>query len=318
MGDAWQSRDDLRAAGWTDAAIDNAVRRGRLVAVTRGTLVPAESMHDIAIRCGAALSTQRADAAVSHRSAALMRSWPWLPATWSLDHAPIDITAARDDTSRSRRCGLNRRLGALPLEDVGLVDGLRVTSDARTAVDLARTEDGLLAVQLMDWLLTSERCTPEDFAAVTARMAGVPGVAKARAAIALARPGVDSPAETHVRLQAVDAGFPHPDTCLRIEEDGLLLARGDLGYRRWLIWIEYDSWEWHKDRGIFASDRSRDRWVTRRGWEGMRLTDNDMRSPRNWLTQLGQAIAEAPARIMAMDPRRSPEVAEAQALLRRA
>ncbi|HET6911128.1 MAG TPA: hypothetical protein VFH54_17500 [Mycobacteriales bacterium] len=317
MGELWNNRDGLRMAGWTNTEIDHALRAGRLVAVTRDALVPADALHDIKVRCGAALSTQREDAAGSHRSAALLHRWPWAPAAWSLDHLPADVTAARDDVTRSSRKGVNRRLAALPDEDVVQVDGLRITSHARTAVDLARTEDRLLAVQLMDWLLTRKLCTYADFAAVTARMVRVPGVAKARRAIALARPGVDSPAETTVRLQAVDAGLEHPDTCLRIEEDGHLLARGDLGYRKWLIWIEYDSWQWHKERGIFASDRARDRWLTRRGWECMRLTDDDVRSPRNWLTQLAQAIADAPDRIMAMDPRRSPEVAEAQALLRR-
>jgi very-short-patch-repair endonuclease len=82
----------------------------------------------------------------------------------------------------------------------------------------------------------------------------------------------------------------------------VLLARGDLGYWRWLIWIEYDGWEWHSSREKFGSDRHRDRWLNRRGWEVLRITDRDLANSRSWTDQLRRAIAEAPARISAMSP----------------
>lgn len=318
MNQPWQQRSALATAGWTEPQIDSARRRGRLLAVTRGVLLPAARAGDIKSRCGAALASQRADAAISHRTAAVVHDWPWAPAAWRLDDNAIDVTAARDDVSRSRREGLNRRIAALPPDDVVCVEGIRVTSMPRTLVDLARTESQVLAVQLMDWALTSGGWTADDLYAVTSRMVRVPNVTRARAAIALSRPGVDSPAETTARLQVVHAGLAHPDTCLRIEDDdGVLLARGDLGYWRWLIWIEYDGWETHRERGVFASDRARDRWLARRGWEGMRLTARDLAQPRNWLRQLDAAIRDAPARIAAMAPTRSPEVAAAQRLLAR-
>jgi hypothetical protein len=94
-----------------------------------------------------------------------------------------------------------------------------------------------------------------------------------------------------------------------------LLARGDLGYRRWLIWIEYDGFDVHSDREAFRGDRHRDRWLARRGWEVMRLSDRDLRSSQSFLEQLHGAINEAPARIAAMPRTRSPEVAAARAAL---
>jgi hypothetical protein len=294
--------------------VDSALRHGRLVSPTRGVLLPAEHAHDVQQRAAAALHTQRSDAAVSHRSAAALHAWPWIPAEWLLDES-VDVTVARDDTTRSSRRGLRRRIAAVPHAEVVEMSGLRVTSPARTAVDIARTEDQTLAVQLMDWLLTNEPCVMDDLQAVVARMVGLPAVRAARAAIVLARPGVDSPRETVARLQVVRAGLPVPDTCLRIEDDGVLLARGDLGYWRRLIWIEYDGWLWHRTRGVFASDRARDRWLIRRGWECFRLTDRDLAAPRNWLGQLAAAIQDAPARIAAMSPTRSPEAAEAHRLL---
>ena len=59
------------------------------------------------------------------------------------------------------------------------------------------------------------------------------------------------------------------------------------------------------------ADRPRARWLQRRGWNYMPFVDRDLANPstlcREWLA----AIADAPARIAALDPVRSPEVAAA-------
>lgn len=52
------------------------------------------------------------------------------------------------------------------------------------------------------------------------------------------RPGVDSPGETRTRLAIVDAGLPETDVRIELWDDGVGVVRGDLGYRRWLIWVE--------------------------------------------------------------------------------
>ena len=239
----------------------------------------------------------------------------WLPAAWRLTAEPIDVTAARDDLSRSARGGIRRRIADLPDADVVVVGGLRVTSPARTIVDLARTEPMLLALQLADGALRDEHCTAADLVAVCDRMVRVPNVRRARRVAELTRPGVDSPQETLVRRQIVDAGLPEPTPRLELHEDGRLLAAGDLGYWKWLIWLEYDGYEFHSERGMFGSDRSRDRWLGRRGWEVMRLHADDAARPTAYLRELEAAIRDAPARIAAMDPSRSPELAAAQQLL---
>jgi len=47
----------------------------------------------------------------------------------------------------------------------------------------------------------------------------------------------------------------------------------------------------------------------------MRLVDEDLQRPEALRREWRQAIADAPARIAALDPRRSPEIAEAQRLM---
>ena len=309
------TRAELRRDGWTDASIRSAMRRGDLVAITRGVLLPRDAADDHAARCAAALASQHPAAVVSHRSAAVLHAFRWLPPTWSLSTEPIDITAPRDDLTRSGRRGIRRRLAAVPDDDAVDRHGLRVSSAARTLVDLARTEPRLLAVQVADGALTDERCSPRALIDVCDRMVRVPGVRQARAVAGLARMGVDSPAETSARLHVVDAGLPEPDLRLELYERGRLAAVGDMGYWRWLIWIEYDGFAVHGQRQTFGTDRFRDRWLTRRGWEPMRLYADDLVRPAAFLRQLDASIREAPGRIAALDPRRSPEAAAAQALL---
>jgi hypothetical protein len=308
-------RAALRAAGLSDLAIDSKLRRGELVAVTKGALIPASLASSPLARCAAALSTQHPGAAVSHRTSAVIKKFRWIPATWLLDDQPIDVIAPPYDVSRSRRNGLNRRLAALPPEDVVTEHGLRITTAARTLIDLARTEPRWLVLQIADGALTDGFCEPADLTAVCERMTGLRDVRRARDIARLARVGVDSPRETTTRLLILDAGLPEPDVHLEIKEDELLLACGDLGYWRWLIWIEYDGFAEHGDQPSFGGDRFKDRWLHRRGWEPMRVSARDHADPADFLGQLAQAISEAPARIAALDPRRSPEVAAAQALL---
>jgi hypothetical protein len=312
----WVTPERLRASGWSRAQMRSATRKGEFTRDVRGLWLPSHAADDLYQRCARALATQREDAAISRQTAAVIRDFAWVPDAWAAPSCDIDITVARDDLSRSTRQGIDRRIADLPPEDVVIWRGLRVTSPARTAVDIARYEKSrLLAVQLLDGVLRFEHCSREDMVACITRMVRVPWVQRGRERIALAAEGVDSPPETTVRLYIVDAGLPSPDVNLRLSDGDVQLAQGDLGYWRWLIWIEYDGEEVHIPLRMDGKDQRKDRWLGRRGWEPFRLTHSDVKSPAGFLNELGAAIAEAPARVAALDPARSPEVARAHQLL---
>jgi hypothetical protein len=310
------TRADLRAAGWSDSAIHAAFRRGDFRQSVRGLWLPSDVADDLHQRCATALASQREDAAISRETAAVIHGFAWLPDEWTAQARDIDVTVARDDLTRSSRRGIDRRIADLPVEDVVIWRGLRVTSPARTAVDVARfVKSRLLAVQLLDGVLRFEHCTREEMQAVIDRMVRVPHVRRAAERLGLAREGVDSPPETTWRLRIVDAGLPCPDVNLKLFSGDIQLAQGDLGYWKWLIWIEYDGVDVHEPLRMDGKDQQKDRFLYRRGWEPFRLTKRDNAAPDGFLRELGVAIKEAPARIAAMDPARSPEVREAQALL---
>jgi hypothetical protein len=312
----WVTPDRLRSAGWSRAQMRAAIRGHEFSRDVRGLWLPSDAVDDLYQRCASALATQREDAAISHSTAAVISEFAWLPSEWSCATRDIDITVARDDLTRSSRRGINRRIAALPPDDVVLWRGLRVTSPARTAVDIARFEKSrLFAVQQLDGVLRFEHCTREEMQAVLSRMVRVPWVQRARDRVALAREGVDSPPETTLRLLIIDAEMPDPDVNLELFAGDLLLAQGDLGYWRWLIWIEYDGQEVHAPLRINGKDQRKDRWLSSRGWAPMRVTKDDVRSPGAFLRELGLAIQDAPARVAALDPARSPEIRQAQRLL---
>ena len=312
----WVTPEMLRAAGWSRAAQRTAIRQGEFTRDVRGIWLPAAAADDLYQRTASALATQRSDAAIARETAAVIHGFAWLPVAWADPTRKVGLTVARDDLTRSTRRGIDRRIADLPAEDVVLWRGLRVTSPARTAVDLARFEPSrLLAVQILDGVLRFGHCTREDMLAVTARMVRVPHVQRARERIGLAVEGVDSPPETTVRLVIVDAGLPIPDVNLRLFDRGVLIAQGDLGYWKWLIWIEYDGEDVHGPLRMDGKDQLKDRFLVRRGWEPFRLTKRDLRAPARFLRELEAAIADAPARIAALNPARSPEIRAAQALL---
>jgi hypothetical protein len=308
-------RVTLREQGVSESQIARAIRRGDLVATQRGVLVPARALAAYNVRCRAALTTQRQDAVVWRRSAAVLHDLPCIPREWSQTSALIDVAAQRDDLTRSARRGMQRRICQLDDCDVTAIDGVRVTRVARTLADLSRDHPRALMVGLMDAAVQAGRCSVAELHAVLPRLFGLRGVVRARDAICDVRAGVDSPGESRARLAVVDAGLPEPELRLELWEDTILMARGDLGYYRWLIWIEYDGFAVHAEQRVFRSDRHRDRWLVRRGWEVMRLSDIDVRQPARFTEHLSQSLQAAPARIAALPPGLSPEADAARALL---
>lgn len=309
------TRPDLLTQGVPPRQVDAAMRRGELVAVHRGILVARPAAGDFAIRARSALRTQRDDAVLFGRSAAVALGLPTVPDRWASMSEPIHVAVGRDDTTRSRRRGIERHLRHIHADDRAVIGGLPVTTVTRTLCDLAGSEPRQLGLSLMDAALRDARCAPAQLHAMVSRFRGLRGARRIRELVTLAREGVDSPGETRARLAVIDAGLPMPDVRLELWDGTLLLARGDLGYWRWLIWIEYDGYDIHTGRRVFRSDRHRDRWLARRGWEAMRLSDEDIAYPERFISHLSAAIAEAPQRIAAMPASRSPEVAAARVAL---
>lgn len=248
------------------------------------------------------------------QTAAVLLGLRWLPAEWSTLDATVHLAVDPADKRRDRR-GIKLHRRTLAAVDIAVVQGIACMSAARTLVELARDTQvpALLVVQIIDGALRDKRVTKADLLACLGRLSGERGVVRARRLVERSRDGVDSPQETTMRLTLEDGGISGVEVGVEIceEPSGDVLARGDLCIRMLLIWGEYDGFVPHSQRRTFRSDRRGDRWLHRRGWHVMRFTDTDLARPAATCAEWRSAVADAPARIRALDPGRSPEIAAA-------
>ena len=186
------SRRELAAAGVTDDELRRMRRRGELATIRPGVyLDPAdprlgrpERRH--LLQVAAAVPRIAADAVISHQSAAVLYGLP----VWNLELARVHVT-------RPRRTGAlhSGRLvvHASPLEadEVGMVDGVAVTSVARTLVDVARAVGFEEAVAVLDAALHRHVVERASLVIALDRARRWPGTPKARRAVALRRPAAD-------------------------------------------------------------------------------------------------------------------------------
>ncbi len=139
-------------------------------------------------------------------------------AVWGLDVAPADVTVdLLVDERGVRSCpGVRLRRGRLRDGETTVVDGTRVTTPARTALDLARWLPQGEAVVVVDALL---RATGTDLAAVRAAAADHAGerdVGRADEALAWVDPRSPSPRGSRLRVGLLARGLEVPLVAQRL------------------------------------------------------------------------------------------------------
>jgi hypothetical protein len=220
---------ELARDGIGPSAIRRMVRQGELQRIRRGHYVAAREPDAIARHrqlLRATLPTHDATAVVSHYTAAVLHGMP--VRTEAL--AKVWITrnsAGGGHTSRY----LHELKAPLRDTDVTIVEGYRVTTPARTAIDIARTGSlphGLAAADRAMALGTSREELLEQVEAWPRR----PGNASARIVARLADPRAESFGESYSRLVIWQLGFPAPQ--LQV----VLRARGR-SYRSDFGWLEF-------------------------------------------------------------------------------
>lgn len=140
-------------------------------------------------------------------------------------------------------------------------------------------------------------CRIEELEDTVRRFHNSVGITRLRSALPLLRTGVESPAESLLRLKIIEAGFEEPQTCCPVE-----VAAGtryaDLGYPELKIAIEFDG-AYHFAGGAAQArfDNERIEAMIDAGWRVLRVTAIDLRDPRRFLQRLANAIASATARL---------------------
>jgi hypothetical protein len=227
-------RRELLAGGLTDAELRGLRRRGVLSTVRPGAYVHGTGPDDAAARhlleIRAALPSLGADTVVSHTSAAVVHGLP----LWAVRLDRVHATRNRE--SGARRSGVVHLHAAVLLPDeVVVVDGLPVTSVARTIADLGRELPFEAALVAADGALFGRLVTPDALMAAVERGAHRPRNGAARRVVAFADGRAESPGETRSRVAIQRAGLPAP--VLQYAVDGI---RCDFGWAECRTVAEFD------------------------------------------------------------------------------
>jgi len=222
----------MREAAVEGDALARASSRGDLVRLRRGAYAEAgallgidpRSRHLALVR--AARLAAAAEPVFSHESAGAMHGIPSLEG-WP-DAVHTTVPPGRGGPTQA----VMRTQRAIAEQDVVAADdGTRMTSLARTAVDLAASRSLLGGIIAMSHARASG-VTEEELAAALDRAGPITGIRLARLALARSVPGTESVLETLVVVRCQDLGFAAPEL--------QRIVRGDDGrdYRVDFAWLD--------------------------------------------------------------------------------
>lgn len=244
-----------------------------------GVYVPVDTTVTARVRAQAAYLWSRRRGIVAGRSAAAVHGAKWVDPT-----APAELI----HPNRHRPAGLQTWADRID-DEVVVLDGMRVTSAARTALDLACRQRPERAVAAIDALARATRLKVADVELLVHRYRGRNGIRRARTTLELVDAGAESPRETWLRLLIVRSGLPRPRTQIPVlDEYRQLVARVDMGWEDWKIAIEYDGEHHWTDRRQMARDIRRTEQLGELGWIVIRVTAED--TPGTILHRVGKAI----------------------------
>ena len=251
----------------------------------------APDSHRLAI--AVALAGQPPDAVVTDLSAA----WLWhLPLPVWLRNGPDTVAISRPpDAAHSRRAGVRGRRIDLPEDHLAEIDGIRVTTPARTWLDCAAHLGTGHVVAMGDHLLHHGLSTSDELKHMGHWGYRRRGVATARRAQPLLDGRAESPGESLARYELVSHGVPAPECNVDIVVGGEWIARADLLWRAERVIVEYDG-RVHLSEEQRQHDAVRRNLLQEAGYLVIVLTARDLRYP----AQMAQTVRTA---LVARTPR---------------
>jgi very-short-patch-repair endonuclease len=258
------SRAQLLRLGFGPAAITRRVAVGRLIRLHAGVYLVGHGARPRLATEIAALLACGPGAALSHHTAAVL----WRLVSRASGRSEVDVSVTRDWAPARTGVRVHRRV-ALEADDLTELDGLAITSPARTLLDLAtwlrldELEAAAAAAQRRHRVGRAELTDQLD------RNRGRVGAARLRALVAR---GAD-PALTRSRaerrlLRLIRAAIPSAPQANRVVG----------GFEVDFLWpeqrliVEFDGFAFHGDRAAFERDRIRDAELQAQGYRVIRVT----------------------------------------------
>ncbi len=170
-------------------------------------------------------------------------------------------------------------MAALPDEQVTVRGGVRVTSVARTVVDLARTSSFRSGVVVADSALRGKLTSKAELRSVVTACARWPGIRQARLVIEFSDARSESALESIARAAFRDHGLPAPELQAWVGGDDVI-GRADFLWRRYRTIGEADGAIKYANTGRAISQLRRDASLRAAGFEVVHFTwDEIVRVP---------------------------------------
>lgn len=277
--------------GFDRKALTRAVRERRLTRLFTGVYLRADVEITVSVRARAARLVTTPHSVLCDRTAA------WLLGVDVLRYAELDVAPplesyvlrGHDPTDRRELRGGTRDL--LP-EDWQVIEGVRVTTPIRTAVDLACKLPRREAMAALDAFARVHGIDPLDMQRLLVRYFRRRGVVQARQLIPLADARAESAGESWTRLEIEDRGLPRPQLQWWVHVDGVPTYRLDLAYPHARVAVEYDGEQFHSGPEARERDRVRRQWLRDHGWTVIVVTKESFSADAidAWIRELRNAL----------------------------
>jgi very-short-patch-repair endonuclease len=280
------SRAQLLDAGIGDDSIDRSVSADRLRVVFRGVYAVGHSALTREAWWKAALLACGKPAVLSHHSAAQL---------WRMQRGdPFPISVIVRTRSGRRHGRINSRRMRLQPGEWMRFDGLRVTTPARTIIDLAGELGPRQLRRLVEQAQDLRRFDAAEIRQVLTLHPRRPGGRALLDLIRLMEPDADG-ARSHLERLFVPlarrAGLQKPEVNVEIEG-----RRRDFVWRDSRLVVEVDGYAYHSSRRAMRRDRERDRRLTIAGWRPARFTFEEVALEPTATAQELSSLATAPTR----------------------
>ena len=303
MGDHIIGRADALARGASDAELQRLCRSGDWIRLHPGSYIPAPALarldtyeqHRLLVYAVAAKSAP--DAVISHQSAAVLHGI-------DLWNTPLDTVHLTRDRTRGGRRSPHRivHASALPDGQVTLIDSIRVTTVARTVVDLARSLQYEAALVAGDYALHTLPVTPDELDAVAESAPTHPGHCRARRVLSILDGRSESVGESRSRALFVREQLPIPALQANLyAATGTHLGRVDFLFEDLGVVGEFDGKvkygrlvpDGQTPADVLWAEKVREDAIRATGWQVARWTWEDLRTPGTVSGRIRGAIERA-------------------------
>lgn len=283
-------RRELLEEGYSDQQLRASTRSGVLHRVRQGAYVDGElwrslspaDQHRVMIR--AVLRTSHPSTVVTHVSAAVERGAP----VWGIPLTEVHTTRT-DGKGGRREAGVVHHRGELQEEHVEVINGIRVSTAARCAIEVSTMAGVEQALVTVNGMLHQRMLTQPELEAMAADLKHWPDTLGANLVIRLCDARFESPAETRTDALCRAQHLPRPEPQVAVyDERGELYARVDFAWVDLGVFLEVDGNEKYEifrregeslDAYLMREKRREERICQLTGWVCIRIGWADLERP---------------------------------------